>query len=297
MATVLSTALTIRVSDLVYSSATNLLYGTYNTTSELVSIDPITGAVTVIGVTSPFIGIVSGLVADYAGDIYGFTNAVGVWYKINRFTAAATAIGSFSATLPNTADAAGCALSGVLPVELVSFEVSNECEKSSRRISWSTAAEVNSREFIVYSSVDNVAWVEVSRVPAKHESTRLQPYSCHDYRPSAQAVAYYKLRQINDDGTYTESNIVAAKKCGDEAWDEIMAYPNPMTDNKLVVQSPFAGSYRLCNMMGQTVLTGELSVGVNQLGVQQLAQAGAGYYLIAYDTAGIQKSKKLVVRE
>lgn len=95
-----------------------------------------------------------------------------------------------------------------LPIELVLFEASAEIDKV--RLNWTTASELNNEYFTVLRSADpsSDSWEEVARVQGAGTSQMSLDYEAFDNNPLS-GISYYKLRQTDFDGTFSESPVVA----------------------------------------------------------------------------------------
>lgn len=92
-ATILSSSLTARIGDLTYDKVTEKLFSVYTSTNELISIDPVTGSVTVIGNTT-LETEVEGMFSDADGNIYAVaSNNI---YSIDKATGAPAIVSSFT---------------------------------------------------------------------------------------------------------------------------------------------------------------------------------------------------------
>ena len=138
-----------------------------------------------------------------------------------------------------------------LPIELLSFDAQVQHDRTIL-VAWSTATEQNNAYFVVERSADAEAWHAVEQVPgAGNSSTRID-YSSIDPHPLDQ-VSYYRLKQVDDDGTYTHSNTVAVNMGPTPS--RLLLYPNPAQD---VVDMVFASTadqreVRLYNGLGELV--------------------------------------------
>lgn len=84
-----------------------------------------------------------------------------------------------------------------LPVELLYFVV------NSNKLEWATASEINNDKFIIEKSVDGKNWSEYVTINGNGNSNRVILYQyvvLEGY--------YYKLKQIDFDGTTTHTNVV-----------------------------------------------------------------------------------------
>ncbi len=108
--------------------------------------------------------------------------------------------GLFSAVIP---------ASGPTPITLLEFKgkvVSNDIW-----LEWTTATEQNSKQFDIERSDDGIRFRTVGIVSAAGNSTVDKNYSFHD-REIVQEKNYYRLRQVDLDGTYEYSKTVLLRK-------------------------------------------------------------------------------------
>jgi hypothetical protein len=100
-------------------------------------------------------------------------------------------------------------------------------------LSWSTATERESERFEVERSTDLSTWELVASAAAAGTSNSTLHYMAYDKAPPQ--LAYYRLRQVDLDGTSTFSEVVAVQReNGDE---KLLLFPNPGVD-QLTVRSP-----------------------------------------------------------
>ncbi len=102
-----------------------------------------------------------------------------------------------------------------LPIELVSFEAS--CKNGEVEIKWITQSEINNDYFMVEKSYDAVTFFELTKVQGAGNSSVVTYYSVIDPNPSS-GVAYYRLKQVDFDGTITYHD-VASSNCNPNGFD------------------------------------------------------------------------------
>ena len=126
------------------------------------------------------------------------------------------------------------------------------------RLAWSTAQEVKSASFVVEASADGKEFAAVAELAAAGNSTSARSYEYLDASAAAQAAArrYYRLRQVDLDGTVAYSPVVALSRSVATA-AALEAYPNPFAD-KLTVALPGrfeaqAASVQLFTLAGRPV--------------------------------------------
>jgi ELWxxDGT repeat protein len=119
------------------------------------------------------------------------------------------------------------------PVEGLVFDA--QAEGNAVKLDWITEKEFNTFEFEVQRSADGLAFQEVSRQMAAGESDSPIHYQDWDMQP-LQGRAYYRLKQIDLDGTYTYSKTVEVFFKPGES--EAIIYPNPSNGQHLNISIP-----------------------------------------------------------
>lgn len=171
----------------------------------------------------------------------------------------------------------------VLPVELSSFR--GEVVSTGVVIHWITESEINNDYFIIEKSVDSRNFYEIGRLDGMGNSQTRQYYTFHDPEPVFEK-SYYRLKQIDFDGSYDYSKIIMIdrKRATDQ---KILVYPIPVRDVlKLEISSFEQGNnitWSLENVFGYSVLRGNFSV---ECTVTQISMSGLSsgiYFLRIYD--------------
>lgn len=170
-----------------------------------------------------------------------------------------------------------------LPVELVSFNVKHDVKGA--KLVWATASELDNKGFEVQVSTDSRTFVAIGFVESKVGTTSLrQDYSFLDTK-AVSGTRYYRLKQIDLDGTTSLSPIRAIVLDGDNG--TVAAYPNPFND---VVTVKLTGTESrrvkttLTDAMGKVMLeTTEETTG-NSISVDTHNISTSGMYMLhVYD--------------
>lgn len=92
-----------------------------------------------------------------------------------------------------------------LPVELVHFSAASADKKVN--VKWMTSAETNNDFFVVERSADNIHFEEAGKMNGAGNSSVPLKYEFTDVHPFPYPVSYYRLKQVDYDGTdhYSES--------------------------------------------------------------------------------------------
>ncbi|GGK79389.1 hypothetical protein GCM10011405_29040 [Rufibacter glacialis] len=115
---------------------------------------------------------------------------------------------------------------GVLPVTWL--HVRAEWKNLQVQVQWATAMEVNNDRFEVEVSEDGKRFQKIGTVSGKGNSQMVQHYSFLHTAKNA-TVMYYRVKQIDYDGKYEYSKVVAVK-AGGPSLASMTLYPNPSQD-------------------------------------------------------------------
>jgi hypothetical protein len=183
--------------------------------------------------------------------------------------------------------------STVLPVELLYFDAYNAGGKI--ELYWSTASEINSYEFIVERTVDAQNFEEVARLRAAGNSSTTISYKAVDAKPVT-GTAYYRLRQVDIDGTTYDSKLIAVKHL--PACSDAHLFPNPAGDQsmlRLTATETAMGRLAIADALGRPVSEYEISLekGLNFIPVD-LTKLSKGIYSVRLFINEESTSLKLV---
>jgi len=92
-----------------------------------------------------------------------------------------------------------------MPIKLISFIGKHTL--SGNEISWITASETNNDYFTIYRTNNPIVWNEVSIIDGSGNSSDIIKYTYID-NDFINDINYYKLRQTDYDGNYTDSDII-----------------------------------------------------------------------------------------
>ncbi len=138
-----------------------------------------------------------------------------------------------------------------LPVELLEFTAQLN-ERNQVDLKWSTAAEINSDYFEVQRSKDAIEFSTIGKLDAKGFSETESHYDLKDPNPFT-GVSYYRLKQFDQDGTFTFSEIRVINLILDSG--SISLFPNPVQNNGSVILQGLPTDriirFQLYNALGQ----------------------------------------------
>ncbi len=123
-------------------------------------------------------------------------------------------------------------ISSLVPVELSSFSAS--VTLNNVELNWTTATETNNFGFSVERRSEDSEFEEIGFVKGNGTSTLINSYSFIDSKPLS-GVVYYRLKQIDLDGSINYSNEVLADNTGlIEGFRLLGNYPNPFNPSTTI---------------------------------------------------------------
>ncbi|MBL1213102.1 MAG: PKD domain-containing protein [Ignavibacteriae bacterium] len=120
---------------------------------------------------------------------------------------------------------------GVVPVELTGFSAS--LVNGTVQLEWTTATETNNSGFSIEKSVDNVNFNSISFVDGNGTTAKTSNYSYVDTKVNS-SNAYYRLKQIDFDGSYSYSNVVEVDLNIPADFSISQNYPNPFNPSTTI---------------------------------------------------------------
>jgi hypothetical protein len=181
------------------------------------------------------------------------------------------------------------AVSSPLPVTLVSFTAFLSNQKVD--LKWETATETGNDYFTVLRSKDGIAWAQVQRVDGKGTSDNNTYYEIFDGNPLS-GISYYKLENTDFDGHVYFSPVMMINSS--ESSDEISVYPNPTSDNLVVLHNGNESfTIEVLNNMGQLVMRIPGNKSPKTMDVSSLP---GGVYFVQILFSGKRLTTKVVIR-
>lgn len=179
-----------------------------------------------------------------------------------------------------------------LPVELVEFY--SNLDSREVDLFWRTSSELNSDCYDVQHSLDGVNFSTVGVVDAAGMSTAFMEYEFTHSTPSFTETNYYRLKQVDTDGSFKYSHIETIDVLSDEI---IRFYPNP-SFGLIHVQTNLKGNQnikvRIISVTGQEVLTKNIMSAEN--GTIDVSELHSGSYIIEFTYGQNEKTLKKLYR-
>jgi len=127
----------------------------------------------------------------------------------------------------NVVGGSDCMDNALFPVELTNFQALAS-ENQQIQLTWETASETENQGFEVERSREGKKWETLGFVKGVGTTVETQSYEWTDSKPYSQELNYYRLKQIDFDGTTEYSAIIVTEIKSD--LDKITIAPNPAND-------------------------------------------------------------------
>ncbi|MEJ2105082.1 MAG: T9SS type A sorting domain-containing protein [Ignavibacteriaceae bacterium] len=189
-------------------------------------------------------------------------------------------------------------LTGIVPVELVSFSAS--ISSNVVALSWSTATELNNRGFEIERSSNKTNWRTIGFKEGKGTTSETQNYSYADKLSDINSERlYYRLKQLDFDGSFEYSNMIEVVVPPSE-FVLSQNYPNPFnpstTINYQLPENSFV-SLKVYNVLGNEVAS--LVNEQKQAGKYEVefnaSELGSGVYFYTLKVGEFVQSKKMLL--
>jgi|GEM_PF-646328 len=173
-----------------------------------------------------------------------------------------------------------------LPVTLLNFAA--YLNSGSALLNWQTAGEINSTHFNIQRSSNGSNFTTVGKVNAAGNSTLLLSYSFTDANVVKvySGKIYYRLQQIDKDGTFKYSKTIALE-IGTKAWNFVIA-PNPVHDQLQLQLNNITSkaTVTLFDLRGLKLQSKQISQRGDQKIYFGTASLAAGIYMVQVECEG-----------
>lgn len=190
----------------------------------------------------------------------------------------------------------------VIPVELLSFN--GTVINNSINLRWSTASEINNKEFVIQRAVSGAAWQTAGIIPGSGTTTEPKEYSFSD-NELLPGTYRYRLIQKDFDGSghffYLSEALEVTAGTG---FSLMQNYPNPFCESTTITYTVPSGRNReagLVSIKVKNILGEDVAIPVNEIkspGKHDLifnsAGLPAGIYILEMSAGEYKSVKKLI---
>ena len=179
-------------------------------------------------------------------------------------------------------------ISLTLPLELISF--TGTAKSHSNILTWQTANEINTKAFEIERSLYGTDFETLGTINATEEHiNKTNTYSFIDAETTAPTV-YYRLKQIDNDGSYTYSQVISLSSKRDV--NKVKIYPNPSNDiiSLIGIEDKEILKLTITDAKGKQLIQRTLET-VKDIEISSLA---SGVYFLTVDINGQKITQRFV---
>ncbi|THU37320.1 T9SS type A sorting domain-containing protein [Niastella caeni] len=186
----------------------------------------------------------------------------------------------------------GFSAGATLPVVFQSFYITRQ--GSNNQLSWSTSEEVNNNYYAIEKSTDARNWKQIAVIMGAGTSSLVNKYAYTD-KNSADAVVYYRIRQVDMNGSAFYSAIRSLRNNANSQVTNIFASSNKTVTIDFNSDVRDNVSIQLINMSGQVIVRKDFNQASYRLIVNAMS-AGSGVYAVRVsDSKGWSEVKKIAL--
>ena len=178
-----------------------------------------------------------------------------------------------------------------LPLKLLSFTGSYSNFKN--KLNWETASELNFSKFEIEKSFDALKFEKIGEIKGGKNQ-----YSFIDNNKGTESTAYYRLKMVDNDGSFAFSGVVVVKKKV-LATNGVSVYPVPASDRLTInIQSDKTdvGLVNIYDISGKllSAFSRPLQKGLNAIQINTTSFSAGNYFVTTKFNGGIEKTKFIV---
>jgi len=188
------------------------------------------------------------------------------------------------------------ALADALPVELAFF--AGILNGNNVELRWRTATELNNYGFDIERATENSDWLALGFVEGHGNSNSPKEYNFSDSNIGISDRYYYRLKQIDNDGTFEYSNAITVGVDVPDKFFLSQNYPNPFnpeTRINFTVAEQRNVSLRVYNMLGEMAqeLLNEVKPPGSYSVTFNASNLPSGIYIYRIQTESFATTKKM----
>jgi hypothetical protein len=185
-----------------------------------------------------------------------------------------------------------------LPVELAYF--AGVINGNKIEIRWRTETEVNNYGFDIERTKDNSDWLTIGFVEGHGNSNSPKQYNFSDTEIEQSGEYYYRLKQIDNDGTYEYSDVVTVEVGVPNKFYVSQNYPNPFNPSTRIdftLPEKQLVSLRIYNTLGELVaeLVNEEKEAGSYSVTFDASRLPSGVYIYRLQTSAFVENKKMTL--
>lgn len=151
-----------------------------------------------------------------------------------------------------------------LSTELIDFSANYLEQEKIVALNWRTASEINNDYFMIEKSEDTSNWKELDRIDGQGTTSIISNYTSTDEAPSIDVINYYRLKQVDYDGSFSYSEIKSVF-IPNSSKQKILVHPNPISAGSEInfTNQSRIKAINLFNTVGQQIYLSDTKIPEN----------------------------------
>ncbi len=174
-----------------------------------------------------------------------------------------------------------------LPLNWVSFIAEKEAQHVNLR--WHVANEIHNNHYEVEYSVDGAKYHDIGTVPATNGAS--SSYEFVHSNPSLVLTNYYRIRQVDNDGMSTLSDVKTVRF---DLQNAISVLPNPASNFIRIYTKQATMTVNLFDGNGRKLASKIVTNGMTEFNISMLPK---GIYLVVAESNGVKIDTKKIVKQ
>ncbi|MCH7963381.1 MAG: T9SS type A sorting domain-containing protein [Bacteroidetes bacterium] len=184
------------------------------------------------------------------------------------------------------------------PVELVYF--AGNLNGNNVELRWRTETEINNYGFDIERTKDNSDWLTIGFIEGHGNSNSPKQYNFSDDDINQSGTYYYRLKQIDNDGTYEYSDVISVEVGVPNNFYLSQNYPNPFNPETRIdftLPEKQLVSLRIYNTLGEIVeeLVNEEREAGSYSVIFNASRLPSGVYIYRLQTSSFAANKKMTL--
>lgn len=175
-------------------------------------------------------------------------------------------------------------LESVFPVTMEDFTAHWNPHKAVVELQWIVSKEVDNAGWTIERSSDGTDFYDINWVDGAGTSNQKKEYAFVDHRPGA-GFNYYRLRQVDLDGSETISSIVQVYYQD----KKISVEPSFISNNEFYIRNANSLRYNILDMLGASVLKGDIYEDLQPILIDALP---SGHYIVRVENYTFRITKQ-----
>jgi len=186
-----------------------------------------------------------------------------------------------------------------LPVELTYFKA--QASAKTIQLNWATASETNNAGFEIQRSKDGERFRKIGFAKGHGTTVEAQEYTFEDNDVFANTTYYYRLKQVDEDGSFAYSDVQTVILKNETAIEVSDFFPNPATTEVQFQDNTAAEGTAIIELFNSTgqqlrIFQQGVQTGANTLNLH-VADLPKGTYFAKVKAGEQQVYKKLVITD